>query len=269
MPTHPLLERLRQLAQRGPIVVAHRGDSRNHPENTLAAFHAAMLAGVRMQEFDVRQTRDGVLVCLHDDGLDRTTDASVRLGPGAAVAQVDLEVLQQLDAGRWRGPEHAGARVPTLREALAAMLPACVPMVERKAGTPDACITDLAAAGAADAAILQAFDWAFLAAVHEQAPQMALAALGPTTAFPSLSDEAIAAAAACGAGMLHWQASALRCGDVQRVHRAGLLLCTYTTDDPIGWAGHAALGIDAFCTNDPAGALAALGAHQAAGPSDQ
>lgn len=269
MPTHPLFERLRQLAQRGPIVVAHRGDSRNHPENTLAAFHAAMLAGVRMQEFDVRQTRDGVLVCLHDDSLDRTTDAPDHLGPGVLVAQVDLATVQQLDAGQWCGAEHSGARVPTLRQALAAMLPACVPMVERKAGTPNACVAELAAAGAAEDAILQAFDWTFLAAVHRQAPHVALAALGPTTAFPGLSDAAIAAAAACGVGMLHWQASALCRDDVQRVHRAGLLLCTYTTDDPIGWAGHAALGIDAFCTNDPVGALAAFGAHRNAGPGDQ
>lgn len=269
MPPHPLLEHLRQLAQAGPLVVAHRGDSHNHPENTLPAFCAAREAGVCMQEFDVRQTRDGVLVCLHDESLDRTTDAAKRLGPGALIAQVDLATVQQLDAGQWRGPAHAGTRVPTLRQALAALLPDCVPMVERKSGSAETCIADLEAVGATHAAILQSFDWAFLAEAHRLAPHLALAVLGPTPEFSRPCEDAIAAAIACGAGMVHWQASALRRDDVPRVHRAGLLLCTYTTDDAIGWAGHAALGIDAFCTNDPAGALAALAAHRHAGPRGQ
>src|SRR5262249_35383875 len=133
-PAHPLVERLRQLAADGPIVVAHRGDSRNHPENTLAAFAAAAELGAPVQEFDVQATADGQLVCLHDATRDRTTDAAVRLGPGALVAQLELARLQQLDAGSWKGHAHRGERIPTLEQALATMLPRCVPMIEHKAG---------------------------------------------------------------------------------------------------------------------------------------
>ena len=48
------------------MVAAHRGDSDHFPENTMAAFHAALTAGVDMIETDVRMTCDGVLVLMHD-----------------------------------------------------------------------------------------------------------------------------------------------------------------------------------------------------------
>src|SRR5688572_2324513 len=123
-----VFDRLRPLLGDGPLVVAHRGASRSHPENTLAAFRAATAAGVPMQEFDVQCTRDGVLVCVHDASLDRTTDAAAKLGPGALVALTTFAELQRLDAGAWLGPAHAGERVPALADALRAMLPASVPL---------------------------------------------------------------------------------------------------------------------------------------------
>jgi glycerophosphoryl diester phosphodiesterase len=57
--------------------------------------------------------------------------------------------------------------------------------------------------------------------------------------------------------MLHGSARALDRDDVDRIHGAGLLVCSYTTDDELGWAGGAVLGIDAMCTNDPVGMLRA------------
>lgn len=64
-----------------PIVVyAHRGLSAEHPENTMAAFHAATAAGFDGIELDVRSTHDNVVVCLHDAGIDRTTDGNGRVG---------------------------------------------------------------------------------------------------------------------------------------------------------------------------------------------
>ena len=91
---HPVFDHLLGLGADGPVVVAHRGDRVHHPENTLAAFQAAAELGAPMQEFDVRVTRDGALVCLHDATLDRTTDAATLLGPGALVAQITLPELQ-------------------------------------------------------------------------------------------------------------------------------------------------------------------------------
>jgi glycerophosphoryl diester phosphodiesterase len=58
-----------------PLVIAHRGASADHPENTLTAFAAAAEAGADLVELDARITADGAVVVLHDVDLDRTTDA--------------------------------------------------------------------------------------------------------------------------------------------------------------------------------------------------
>lgn len=255
-PSHPVFESLRKLAADGPIVVAHRGCSRDLPENTVPAFAAAQAIGVRMQEFDVRSSRDGQLVCMHDEGLDRTTDAARRLGPGALVAQTTLAELRSLDAGSWHPTFRRPAAVPTLAEALATMLPQAVPLIEHKAGEAGAYVAELQRLGALSHCILQSFDWAFVAAARRLAPGLAVAALGPTVEFPRPEAAAIAAAIECGAGMLHWYDAELTTADVERVHAAKLLLCTYTTDDEPGLIGGALMGFDAMCTNVPQNAFA-------------
>lgn len=253
---HPLFERLRAQRADGPVIVAHRGDRVHHPENTLAAFRAACALGVPMQEFDVRVTRDGAHVCIHDASFDRTTDAASRLGPGAMVAQTSLRELEQLDAGSWFGAGHGGERVPTLAAALAVMLPQCIPLIEHKAGAAQGYVAELRRLGVAAACILQSFDWSFVAAAGGLAPEIALAVLGPTSEFPRPHASALAAAARTGAGMVHWEAASLGADDVERVHDAGMLLTTYTTNDALGWCGGAMLGVDAMCTDDPGGILA-------------
>jgi glycerophosphoryl diester phosphodiesterase len=92
--------------------IAHRGASRHAPENTLAAFSIAIDQGIDAIEFDVRLTRDGVPVVLHDDRLDRTTDGR---GP---VAAASFAAVRRLDAGSWFDPRFRGERVPTLAEVL-------------------------------------------------------------------------------------------------------------------------------------------------------
>jgi glycerophosphoryl diester phosphodiesterase len=79
--------------------------------------------------------------------------------------------------------------------------------------------------------------------------------LGPTPQHARADAAAIDAARACGAGILHWRDRELGREDVARCHAAGLLVCTYTTDDELGWAGGAQLGFDAMCTNVPARAI--------------
>lgn len=75
------------------LVIAHRGTSGHFPENTLPSFDHAVSLGVDAIEFDLRVTRDGVVVVNHDPTIDRTTD---RIG---AVAALTLAELRQLDAG--------------------------------------------------------------------------------------------------------------------------------------------------------------------------
>jgi len=88
-----------------PLIIAHRGRDATTHENTLAAFRHSIALGFPMLETDVRVTKDGEFVLLHDETLDRTTN-----GHGL-VGDLTLAQVRKLDAG-------AGERVPTLREAL-------------------------------------------------------------------------------------------------------------------------------------------------------
>jgi len=93
-------------------VVAHRGDWRNWPENSLPAIVSVIEMGVDMVEIDVKQTRDSVLVLCHDWTLDRTTTGS---GP---VDNYTYDQLMAFDLKRGHGIAIPGMKIPTLRQAL-------------------------------------------------------------------------------------------------------------------------------------------------------
>ncbi len=114
----------------GILAVGHRGTVRFAPENTLAAFRKAIELGLDLIEMDVRETKDGHLVIMHDATVDRTTN-----GKGQ-VAELTLAEIKRLDAGSWFSPQFAGERVPTLDEALAALAGRALPDIDFKAGDP-------------------------------------------------------------------------------------------------------------------------------------
>ena len=93
-------------------VHAHRGGAGLAPENTLAAFRKALELGVDALEMDLHVTRDGAVVVIHDETLDRTTD-----GRGG-VSALSLEEVKRSDAGRKFAPAFRGERIPTLREVI-------------------------------------------------------------------------------------------------------------------------------------------------------
>lgn len=97
---------------RHPLIVAHRGDSADHPENTRAAFAAALAAKVDGIELDVRLSRDGVPLICHDDTLARFGGTTRSLRKMSAVQ------IRALDVGSWKQARFADERVPTLDEAL-------------------------------------------------------------------------------------------------------------------------------------------------------
>ena len=82
------------------------------PANTLESFRQAIELGADMIETDVRSTRDGVPVLVHNGTLDETTNGS------GDISSLDLAELKKLDAGSWKGNQFAGERIPTLAEAL-------------------------------------------------------------------------------------------------------------------------------------------------------
>lgn len=93
-----------------PLVIAHRGDSTNFPENTIPAFNNALSLGADGIELDVRLTKDQNLVVFHDHLLGRTTPGS------KPVNHYTKTEIQQLDVGSWFSLRFKNQRVPTLDE---------------------------------------------------------------------------------------------------------------------------------------------------------
>ncbi|HEY7291460.1 MAG TPA: glycerophosphodiester phosphodiesterase family protein [Vicinamibacterales bacterium] len=108
--------------------IAHRGASGYAPEHTIASYTLAMQQKADFVEPDLAVTKDNVLICLHDDTLERTTNvASVfadrpskiesrQPGPHWLANDFTVDEIKRLDAGTWFKPEFAGARVPTFQE---------------------------------------------------------------------------------------------------------------------------------------------------------
>jgi glycerophosphoryl diester phosphodiesterase len=99
------------------VIIAHRGASRDAPENTVAAFALAWEQGADGIEGDFRQTRDGHIVCIHDKDTKRVA------GTTLVVAESSLAELRELDVGSHSGQEYAGAVIPTAAEVFAAVPP--------------------------------------------------------------------------------------------------------------------------------------------------
>jgi glycerophosphoryl diester phosphodiesterase len=95
-----------------PVIVAHRGASRNYPENTLAAIRGAIEENAGMFEFDVMFSKDEIPVLIHDEDVSRTTNGSGK------IFNFTLSEIKALDAGLWFSPEFSGEKIPTLKECL-------------------------------------------------------------------------------------------------------------------------------------------------------
>lgn len=101
-----------EAAKKVKQIVAHRGASLERPECTLASCRRAIEVGATAVEVDVRTSKDGHLVILHDRTLDRTTNGT---GP---INDKTLAELKKLDAGSWVSKRYRNERIPTLREVL-------------------------------------------------------------------------------------------------------------------------------------------------------
>ncbi len=98
-------------------VCAHRGDNQYFPENTVPAFRSAVEKGAQQVEFDVKLTKDGRMILMHDATVDRTTNGT------GAVANLTFDEIRALDAGVKKDPKFTGTKVPTFAEALDCLPP--------------------------------------------------------------------------------------------------------------------------------------------------
>jgi len=171
----PVAHRCLWLSREGPLVFGHRGARGLAPENTIAGFDRGLKEGVDGLELDVRLSRDGVPVVIHDADVGRTTDAA---GP---VADLTSAELARLDAGfRFQGDggfpyRGEGIGIPTLREVLRRYLPTPI-IVDLKANHESlahAVVHEIAAADAAEHVCVGSFGYRSLRAVRQEAPELA------------------------------------------------------------------------------------------------
>jgi glycerophosphoryl diester phosphodiesterase len=235
-------------------VVAHRGASATFPENTLEAFEGAIAARADVVELDVRLTSDGVPVILHD------VDVGARTNGSGFVHTLTLAEVKRLDASGGTGGR---VEVPTLAEALEVLSGRAGVNIEVKnlPGEPsfdspseaaaEATVRTLEGAGFRGTVLVSSFNWLSIERIREIEPDL-------PTGF--LSTAAVDAGAALvyvlsrGHAFVLPQAPALiEAGEefVARAHGQGVMVGTWTVDDPDAVERLFSWGVDAVATNAP------------------
>lgn len=251
-----------------PLVVAHRGASADAPEHTRAAYDGAVATGADAIEVDVRLTRDGVLVCIHDADLRRVA------GRPDAVDELTLEELRGLDVGSWFNRVHperareafADARVVTLEEQLGRLEGTDVGIVVelKEPGATDGRMEDALlellerrdlVGASRERLLVETFEADALERLHRRVPDLSLGLLW--------FDEAEAGLAGPPPDWMDVSGPNLFSlftfdGHVARMHAAGRAVYAWTADDEDEVAALADLGVDAIVTNRPAQVRAQL-----------
>jgi glycerophosphoryl diester phosphodiesterase len=239
-----------------PRIIGHRGARANAPENTLAGLRAAHAEGARWVEFDVKLTRDGVPILMHDETLDRTTNGSGR------VRDVDAAEIARLDAGAWFDRRFAGESVPTLAATLALLASLDMgfnlevkPCPGREVETTAAALAVLRRAWPQRhaAPIISSFKAPSLRAAREIAPDLPRGYLAER-----LADDWLDQARALDCSAIHPGTRHLAREQVMAIKRAGYPILVWTVNDAararelVGW------GVDSLITDAPAAVAGGL-----------
>jgi glycerophosphoryl diester phosphodiesterase len=236
------------IASPGVLVIAHRGNSSVAPENTIPAFESAIDAKSDLVELDYHHAADGVPVVLHDEILDRTTDAEQLFGkPKLIVGDFASSELGKLDVGSWFDNQFVGVRLPTLLDSLKVIQARSTTLIERKAGDAQTLVRLLEEHKLMDTVVVQAFDWQFVSECRKLAPRLALGTLSGKPA----SDEQIRAAAATGADLIVWNHEKIGPEQIALIHQLGKKAWAYTIDDPQRARQLLSYGLDGIITNRP------------------
>ena len=245
-----------------PIVVAHRGFSMYAPENTIPSFMWGKWAAADMVELDFYTSKDGVLFCLHDGNLNRTTDVKEKFDiENTALGNLTSEQLRQLDAGKWKAPIYKGTPLPTLEEALTAIqADGGITLVEHKIGSAEQCAAVLKKLDCVNDLVVQSFNWNFLADMQKVLPEQITVALGPlnTRDGVKVPKEKLALDKEWVDSMLKlnvkgaaWDSRVTKEG-IEYAHKKGLKVFVYTIDNMQKAQELLDMGVDAIITNNPA-----------------
>ncbi len=221
------------------VSIAHRGEPVEHRENTLPAFAAAVSLGADMVEIDLRRTRDGAIVVLHDQSLERLWGLAVSVG------DVDLAEVAALGAG--------DVRIPTLSQVLDAVaLPLMIDFTRREVVQ-----AGLAAVRAAGALARCLFVTGNVAALQQLRALSADARIGLT--WTDGPDPPLALLRELGAEYWNPWSGVLSPEGVAAVHDAGRRVSTWTVDSPEDMTQVLEAGVDAVVSNRIAALVARLG----------
>jgi len=241
-------------ARARPWVIAHRGASASCPENTAAAFRAALRARPDAIECDLRLTADGAVVVCHDADLRR-------FGGGAQpIARQTLARVQTADVGAWFHPRFAGERLPTLDWLLRAVTPRTTLLLELKPNPGRgaaahlralgrAVVAAVSAAGCRDRVAILCFSPQALDLVHRLDPGLRL--VRNCDARPRRLATWLARHAQCWAADFNQRA--ITPALVAACHDAGLRVFTYTINRTADLRRVLAAGVDGVIGDDPVG----------------
>lgn len=229
----------------GVANIAHRGASAYAPENTLASLELAFEMRAHAVEFDVRLTRDGVPVLIHDETVDRTTD-----GEGT-VRELDLEQIRSLDAGSWFSEEHTGLGIPTLAEALEVLPEDGLVNLELKGGWTDreleGVLDAVAAANLAPRVVISSYEVETIRRVSSLSDVCGTSLRVRSLPDGQLDDESLVGVCQC----VNLEARATSPRAVERLHELGFVVETYTVNEEEEMRRLVDLGVDAIFTDRP------------------
>lgn len=229
------------------LAIAHRGASGHCPENTLAAFRRAIELGADMVELDCQLTRDGEVVVIHDDTLDRTTT-----GRGA-VAVRTLAEIRALDAGSWFSPQFAGERVPTLAEVVDCLRGKVALNLEMKGeadpGTLEVqCLGILRSLRYFSDTVFSSFSARRVRAVREFSAE---ARIGILVDDAAAWKAGLALGAELGAEAVHPERRVASAATVAQAHDRGLEVRVWPVNRASEMSSLAAMGVDGIFTDYP------------------
>ncbi len=235
-------------------IIAHRGASFDAPENTLAAVKLACRQGANAVEVDVRLSKDGKIVLLHDPDTTRTG------GVARKVTQQTLEQLHRQDFGKWgkwRGKGFS-ERIPLLAEALDLLPKDCRLFIEIKCG--DEILPELGhvlqrSGRPASQTVIIGFDYATIKAAKAKFPELEVnwlvASPGRIKKAARLQQLVEKAWSAKLDGLDLNSRFAISPEFVATLHRLDLKIYTWTVDDPVLARCQAESGVDGITTNRP------------------
>ena len=232
----------------GPMVCAHRGQSGLFPENTMAAFEAAIALDVDFIECDVHRTADGHIVVMHDADVKRTTDGE---GP---LAGMTLDQVRALDAGSWKSEEFSGERVPLLAEVLAHVAPRCVVDIEiKQRGIADQVARQIAEASMVRRTTVVSFSLDDLSDAKRAVPDLSCGLItgGPEADTPEAIRALISSALGAGCNFITCAHGAVTETLVRECHLAGLVIMAWTMDKPEDIQRMIDRQVDALVSNYP------------------